>query len=71
MDTTPIVCTYRLGNGTCLRPDCPKCCVRNYRDQMGSDLPVEMPDSVRRQTSTLWARRTDSGRGLFRWLSRI
>lgn|GEM_PF-4977529 len=33
-------CTYRPGEGTCWRPDCPRCCVRNFRDQFASDVPV-------------------------------
>lgn len=33
-------CTYHSGEGTCWRPDCPRCCVRNFRDQFASDVPV-------------------------------
>lgn len=34
------VCTYKPGDLVCCRGDCPKCCVRNFRDQATSDLPA-------------------------------
>ncbi len=33
-------CTYKSGDETCFRADCPMVCMRNYRDQAGSDMPL-------------------------------
>ena len=33
-------CIYESGDGTCFRPECPKSCVRNWRDQVVTDVPV-------------------------------
>lgn len=33
-------CTYRPGDVTCFNGECPRACVRNYRDQGVSDVPM-------------------------------
>lgn len=66
MDSSNPICTYHEGDGTCYRPDCPKCCVRNYRDQLDTDLPVDLPHQ---HAATLHAPLHTVG--LLRWLSRI
>jgi hypothetical protein len=33
-------CTYRPGEETCFRTDCQYVCVRNFRDQSDSDIPL-------------------------------
>jgi hypothetical protein len=33
-------CTYRPGDETCFRTDCQINCMRNFRDQMDTDVPL-------------------------------
>lgn len=33
-------CTYHAGDETCFRADCKIVCMRNFRDQLDTDIPL-------------------------------
>lgn len=33
-------CTYKSGDETCVRTKCPISCMRNYEDQIDTDIPL-------------------------------
>jgi hypothetical protein len=51
-------CTYKSGDETCFRPDCPISCMRNYKDQLNSDVPlVSQAPKAQPQPPSWWQAR--------------
>ena len=48
-------CTYKSGDETCVRTNCPITCMRNYQDQAGADIPlVSQEKKVEPQPPSWW-----------------
>jgi hypothetical protein len=67
MEDTYSNCTYRAGDETCYRPDCPNACVRNYRDQLVGDLPLSLHANPPRSEHTP----RQAKAGLWAWLTSL
>ncbi len=71
MESASPICTYHSGDGVCFRAECPKSCVRNWRDQSTTDLPTGLSPVREQRLTQRRAWHDGPAQRMVRWLTHL